>query len=148
MMRKPASPSTVAQTARWLAASTLIGLSFACGPKGPPTEAEARQLFEKKLRASIDRGEMLIKTFSQTGGANLPDGRYNIDYRAEVECLKNLEGGPMSAVIGVQANEGYISFQYDKNQGTQFVCTYAFQKAVPHPALTFHKSSGSWQGEE
>ncbi|HEY3103690.1 MAG TPA: hypothetical protein VGJ69_08855 [Pyrinomonadaceae bacterium] len=146
-MRNLLSHFAVGQIAGCLTLAVLIGIA-ACGPKGPPTEAEARQLFERKLRGPLDRGEMRIKTFSATGGSNLPDGRYNIDYHADVECLKNLEGGVMNAVIGVEARAGYISFQYDKNQGTQFICTYAFQKAVPHAALTFRKSSGSWQGEE
>lgn len=147
-MRNVSSSSTLKQTAAFLGLAVLVGLMVACGPKAPPTEAEARQLFERKLRGPLDRGEMRIRTFSSKDGSNLPDGRYNVDYLAEVECLKNLEGGAMSAVIGVEAKAGHISFQYDKDQGTQVVCAYAFQKAVPHPALTFQKSSSSWQGEE
>lgn len=146
-MRQLLSRFGVGQTAVCISLAILIG-NAACGPKVPPAEAEARQLFERKIRRAIDRGEMRVKTFSSKGGSNLPDGRYNMDYRAEVECLKNLEGSAMNAAIGVEAQGGYISFQFDKDQGPQVICAYAFQKAVPHAALTFRKSAGSWQGEE
>lgn len=126
----------------------LLALGVACGPKEPPNEADARRLFENKLRGPIERGEMRVKSFTRLGGSTLEDGRYSVDYRAEVECLKNLVGESMTGgTIVVEAQQGYISFKSDK-QGPQLVCTLQFQQAVPHPALTFHKASGSWQGEE
>lgn len=125
----------------------LLGLGTACGPKEPPNEADARRLFERKLRGAIERGEMRVKNFTGLGGANLEDGRYNVDYRAEVECLKGFEGGSMTATITVETQKGYVSFKHDK-QGPQAVCSLMFQRAVPHASLTFRKASGAWQGEE
>jgi hypothetical protein len=125
----------------------LPGLGAACGPKEPPSEADARRLFETKLRGPIERGEMRVKSFTWLGGANLEDGRYNVDYRAEVECLKGYEGGSMTATVTVEAQKGYISFKHDR-QGPQVVCTAMFQRDVPHASLTFRKASGTWQGEK
>jgi hypothetical protein len=138
--------SVVRRTALCFGLVVLIG-NATCGPKAPPTEADARQLFERKLGGPIERGQMRIKSFTQTGGSNLPDGRYSVDYRAEVECLKNLEGGAMNAVLGVVAKQGQISFEHERF-GPTVGCAMLFQKAVQHPALTFQKSGGSWRGEE
>ena len=128
---------------------TLLLLVFgaACGPTEPPNEADARQLFESKLRGPIERGEIRVKSFAKLGGSNLENGRYNVDYRAEVECLKDLAGASATSVLRIEAQQGHISFKGDE-EGPRVVCSLMFQRAVRHPALTFRKASGAWQGEE
>lgn len=123
---------------------SLVG----CGPKEPPSEAEARRLFESKLRGPLERAEMRVRSFTKLGGSNLDDDRYNVDYRAEVECLQSAGSIKEStAILGIEARQGYISFQFDKNQPAQVRCTFQFQQAVPHASVIFRKASGAWQGE-
>lgn len=129
----------------------LAGL-VACGPGEPPDQAAARKLLDAKLRDPIARNEMRVKSFTKLGGSEMEDSRYGVDYRAEIECLKETAGATETlAVLAVQtrmdAQGGMVDFQYDKSQGPAVVCAFKFQQAVPHPTLTFRKAGGAWEGE-
>jgi hypothetical protein len=73
----------------WVALLALLAAGCSSGPKAPPSEAAARQVFENVLRDPLKSGRMRLRSFTKLGAYETLPSTYVVEFKAEIECLQD-----------------------------------------------------------
>ena len=111
-----------AATRGLMLAVIVATLVCSCADSAGPSEAEAREVFEDRVRKGLSDGTIRLKSFQKTSGPLkvLPQGvTHVVAFRADIECLKDYRGlycgggCKQGTILHVEEGSGRRNISYD-----------------------------------